>query len=187
MYEAELIKNIDFCREIATRYEEPWCEIIFEKLLDKLISPEVIKKIHTNENDKTRFRIPGIIYDNVIKLSNILQITVDELLEIYNFDEDTLQIKQYDVDVDRSQAQAARELSALYLLACEIVHNRTNVTIDEITTVAKEWGAYDPSNFAYNHIQKAKWFKKNNDVVKLLYTCRKEVIPIVKRILNSDS
>ncbi|MEW6276080.1 MAG: hypothetical protein AB1556_13355 [Bacillota bacterium] len=187
MNKEKLVNGIDFCIEIASRYGEPWRVVVFEKLLEKLLPADscIFSILNKGESDDaTMISVPEELNQNVIKLSNLLQLSVEQLLEIYEFRKDVPFIKHYDFDAQRPQAQMVRELSALYLIACDIVYNKQSVSIDELAAVAREWRVYDPSNFAYNHIQKAKWFSKNNDEVKLLYNYRKEIAPILRRILG---
>ncbi len=187
MDERKLIDSINHCLDIARNYEEPWGSVVFEKLLERfLIGDRNNIRINQDQNEKLLSnQSSGKTQFNVEKLSELIGIETEQLLEIYGFEDDYPIIKQYDVR-GRSKTQQARELCGLYLLACNLVYSREVVPIEELASVVKKWSVYDRSNFSRYHIGKCEWFHKSDKEVKLLLKARQEIASIVKRILGMD-
>jgi hypothetical protein len=187
MDERELIDGINHCFDIASNYEESWGLIVFEKLLERfLLGDRNNAKINQVQGEiLVDSQYSGKTQPNIQRLSELIGIETQQLLEVYGFEGDYPVIKQYDLQ-GGSKAQQARELCGLYLLACNIAYSREVVSIKELSNVVERWSVYDRSNFSRSHIGQCEWFHKSGKEVKLLLKARPEIASIVKRILGMD-
>jgi len=162
--------------DIAKEYDETLQAVILDRVLSHLL--DTIEETPPDNGEPQKQR-------SIRRLAEMLGVTVDELQMIYHFGEERPEIISYKPS---TKSQSTRELAALYIIASDVVYNKSTVPSEEIEEICKKWGVYDKSNFSYNYMGYKRWFvrmdREDGRHYQLTFPGRQDLREIVRRLID---